>query len=67
MNGFHRNIVMSICKQCELIATNGATHMQETAKIYNRLIDVQILALGNEINTLEAIDLLKQAKALAEK
>ena len=67
MNGFHRNIIHSICKQCELIAADGPTHMPETAKIYNRLIDVQILALGDEINTLEAINLLKQAKALTEK
>lgn len=67
MNEFHRNIIHSICKQSELIAESKIAHYKEVAEIYNRLIDVQILALGEEINTLEALELLKQAKELATK
>ena len=67
MTQFHKNIIHSICKQAELLAEDGALQYEYVADIYNRLIDVQILALGEEINTLEAIELLKQAKALATK
>lgn len=66
LTAFEEMIITSICKQSEVIADHGSLHYKEVATVYHRLIDVQILALSGAIDTIQAIELLSEAKKCAE-